>query len=215
MNKISDRESARRRSSSAAVRGIIPVKDRRAELDFYCTPPVATLGLLSVEKLPGSCVWDPSCGDGAISKVLKARGYSVVATDLADRGYGRGGVDFLKTKVLRGDCSSIVTNPPFTHMVKFVEHATSLKPLKFCFIGRVLFLEGRKKRDLFERAGLSRVWIFDRRINITPDRYENKNKDGLGGMIAYAWYIFEPRRQVPRPVELGYIDITACLESAR
>lgn len=154
MIRLSDREVSRRRTASAHVRGVIPT-DRRAELDFYRTPPVATWGLLSVEDISNR-VWDPACGDGRVSGVLREAGYRVVETDLAHRGHGRGGVDFLKCRVPAG-VGTIVTNPPFTHMVEFIKRATEIRPPKFCFIGRLLFMEGRKKRELFKSAGLSRV----------------------------------------------------------
>jgi hypothetical protein len=68
---------------------------------------------LSVEAFEGD-IWEPACGDGAISKVLETAGYRVVSTDLIDRGYGAGGHNFLKsTKPL---AKNIITNPPYgTH----------------------------------------------------------------------------------------------------
>lgn len=86
---------------------------KRAAFEFYPTPPEATRALLSVESFQGA-IWEPACGDGAISKVLEAAGYQVVSTDLIDRGYGAGGHNFLKsTKPL---AKNIITNPPYgTH----------------------------------------------------------------------------------------------------
>jgi len=62
---------------------------RRVSHDFYPTPPEAVRALLSVETFTGS-VWEPACGDGAISKVLIEAGFEVVSTDLIDRGFGTG-----------------------------------------------------------------------------------------------------------------------------
>lgn len=86
---------------------------KRAAYEFYPTPPEATRALLSVESFEGD-IWEPACGDGAISKVLKAAGYQVVSTDLINRGYGAGGHNFLKSdKTL---AKNIITNPPYgTH----------------------------------------------------------------------------------------------------
>jgi len=44
---------------------------KRAAYEFYPTPPEATRALLSVECFEGD-IWEPACGDGAISKVLEA-----------------------------------------------------------------------------------------------------------------------------------------------
>jgi len=88
-------------------------RGKRAALEFYPTPPEATRALLSVEKFDGD-IWEPACGNGAISKVLMKTGYKVVSTDLAQRDFGQGGQDFLKsTKPL---AKNIITNPPYgTH----------------------------------------------------------------------------------------------------
>ena len=69
----------------------------RAKHDYYATPPEAVEELLKVEKFTKK-VWECACGEGHISKVLKAHGYEVISTDLIDRGFGEGYVDFLKTE---------------------------------------------------------------------------------------------------------------------
>ena len=72
-----------------------PSRGKRAPFEFYPTPPEATRALLSVEKFDGS-IWEPACGDGAISKVLQKANYSVVSTDLINYGFGESGQDFLR-----------------------------------------------------------------------------------------------------------------------
>ncbi len=66
--------------------------------DFYITPPEATRALLAVENF-GPRIWEPACGDGAMSEVLIAAGYDVVSSDLGDYGYGDPGVDFLTAPI--------------------------------------------------------------------------------------------------------------------
>lgn len=82
---------------------------RRVPYDFYPTPPEGTRALLSVERFAGS-IWEPACGNGAISKVLLAAGYNVVSTDLIHRGFGTGGINFLTQTSTRG--RNIITNRP-------------------------------------------------------------------------------------------------------
>ncbi|MBV1864916.1 MAG: hypothetical protein KUG74_10825 [Rhodobacteraceae bacterium] len=85
----------------------------RAPFEFYPTPPEATRALLSVESFDGP-IWEPACGDGAISRELTAAGYSVTSTDLIDRGFGTGGQNFLKSD--KPLAKHIITNPPYgTH----------------------------------------------------------------------------------------------------
>lgn len=82
----------------------------RAPNEFYPTPPEAARALLSVESFDGD-IWEPACGDGAISEVLVGAGYDVVSTDLIAYGYGEAGVDFLTQTKARA--KHIVTNPPY------------------------------------------------------------------------------------------------------
>jgi hypothetical protein len=39
----------------------------RADHDYYPTPPEAVRALLGVEQFEGT-IWEPACGDGAISR---------------------------------------------------------------------------------------------------------------------------------------------------
>ena len=88
-------------------------KSKRAAWEFYPTPPEAVRALLSVESFDGD-IWEPACGDGAISKELQSAGYSVVSTDIVDHGYGESGHDFLKSETPL--TKNIITNPPYgTH----------------------------------------------------------------------------------------------------
>src|SRR4051794_29054930 len=64
----------------------------RAGQDFYATPTWVTEALLRHVRLRGP-VWEPCCGDGAMSTVLATHGHEVVSTDIVDRGFGEPGVD--------------------------------------------------------------------------------------------------------------------------
>ena len=56
---------------------------------------------------------------------LGARRLPSVGTDLVDRGYGFGGVDFLQVASRPAD--ALVTNPPFGKLVTaFIKHALNL-----------------------------------------------------------------------------------------
>jgi hypothetical protein len=81
-------------------------------MDYYPTPDWVTQTLLRNVPLAGP-VWEPCCGDGAIARVLQGDGNQVIPTDLVDRGFGRGGVDFYAQKAFPPDCRSMVTNPPY------------------------------------------------------------------------------------------------------
>lgn len=123
-------------------------KEDREENDFYATQPIAAEWLIKLENLDNN-IWECACGQGHLGKVFEEHGYNVLATDLIDRGYGQGGVDFLKSDGLFiGD---IVTNPPYKYAQEFIEHALSLIPdgYKVCMFLKVQFLEGKARRKLY------------------------------------------------------------------
>lgn len=105
---------ATRPQSRSFSKRYTPYRSRgRAAFEFYPTPPEATRALLSVENFDGD-IWEPACGDGAISRELTTAGYSVTSTDLIERGFGTGGQNFLKSGETLA--KHIVTNPPYgTH----------------------------------------------------------------------------------------------------
>lgn len=95
----------------------------RAEHDYYATEPKAIDELLKVETFNGS-IWENCCGEGHISKELVKAGHDVVSTDLVDRGYGEGNIDFFKCNKTLAD--NIVTNPPYSAALEWTEHSLDL-----------------------------------------------------------------------------------------
>lgn len=126
-----------------------------------------------------------NCGQGHLAKVFENHGFNVKATDLVNRGYGQGGVDFLACEdKFEGD---IVTNPPYKYAESFVTHALHLVPEghKVCMFLKVQFLEGKGRKELFLNNPPRRVWVSSSRLKC------GKNGVFAESMIAYAWYIWE------------------------
>lgn len=172
--------------------------------DFHPTPPRGTRALLAVERFRGR-IWEPACGDGMMSRVLEEARYKVVSTDLVDRGYGEGGVDFLAET--RPRAPNIVTNPPFNLINRFVPHALGLTTGKVAMLARLSFLEGSRRRGMFETTPLARVWVFSSRLAIPHNRFRVAgyvNKDDRGGMVPFAWYVWEHGHA--GPPTLGWIE---------
>jgi hypothetical protein len=181
------------------VRGQAPLANRSRD-DFYPTPPEVTRALLSVEKFEGQ-ILEPACGDGAMSRVLEDAGYSVTSADLVDRGYGNGGRDFLMEQE---KVENIVTNPPFKLVEAFIYQATALARRKVAILGRLGLLEGQERRMMWDAVPVARVWVFSRRVAmVKPGDPAYGSKGGRGGMIAYAWYVWEHGHN-GRP-ELGWV----------
>lgn len=162
-------------------------KEERQKEDFYATDPVAAEWLLKLEKIEGP-IWEPCCGNGCLSKVFEDNGYEVKSTDLVDRGYGQGGVDFLSSKITEWG-GAIVTNPPFSIAQEIIEKALSIIPVgqKVCMFLRVLFLEGQKRRKLFNENPPKRVWVASKRIQCAKNGAFDKV---LGAAQAYAWFVW-------------------------
>lgn len=188
--------------ASAFVRGSIPLVVRE-EHDFHQTPPIGTKLLLSKEKFPGT-IWEPACGKGMMSEVLKSACRRVISTDLVDRGYGEiVNFDFLRDDPpKRFKFDYVVTNPPYTHTLAFAQRALSYQPKKVAMLARLAWLEGKTRKVFFETSGLSRVWVFTTRLNM-PRESRRKEFKETGGMVAYAWYVWE--RGHAGPPTLGWL----------
>ena len=135
----------------------------RAEYDYYATEPKAITYLLEVEKFEGS-IWENACGEGHLSKELIKNGYDVVSTDLIDRGYGTGGVDFFKCDEPKA--TNIVTNPPYAFAQEWVEHSLEIlhSGSKLALFLPIQFLEGAKRKTMFMKTPPVRIHVFSSRI---------------------------------------------------
>lgn len=158
----------------------------REPCDFYKTPEHATLAILERERFEG-WIWEPACGDGAISRLLESRDGErgkVTSSDLHDRGYGDPNVDFLNTyrKV-----SHVITNPPYRLAQEFVEHALQCASGKVAMLLKLNFLEGQRRKPFFASTPLRTVYVFSKRIS-----FDKGNVAGKGnGLLAYAWFVWE------------------------
>lgn len=160
--------------------------ESRQQDDFYATQPEAVEMLCDMEQFSEK-VWEPCCGQGHISKVLESRGYDVRSTDLCDRGYGEGGVDFLSVNEVGID-SDIVTNPPYSHAQQFVEKALGCVAdgHKVVMFLKLTFAEGKARKSLFERFPPKTVYVSSSRLEC------GKNGEfGAGSAVAYAWWVWQ------------------------
>jgi hypothetical protein len=164
-----------------------PTAKRSADIDgpdFFPTPRWATHALIDNEKFSGE-IWEPACGDGAMSRVLETTGNKVRSTDLFDRGYGEPGHDFLKAKK---KTQNIVTNPPYNCAEGFLANGLKLAEKKFALLLRLAFLEGANRANtIFHCIPPSRVWVFSERITF----YMKGAETGGSGTTAYAWFVWD------------------------
>lgn len=164
--------------------------ESRADDDYYATDPKAAEELLKREKF-SHYVWEPCCGGGHISKVLEAHGYDVLSSDIVDRGYPNTYVaDFLSVAPsVEWISRDIITNPPYKRAKEFIERALeiSMDSTKIAMFLKVTFLEGKARRELFDKAPPKYVYVFSGRVNCAKNGDFSKTESSA---VAYAWFVW-------------------------
>lgn len=161
----------------------------REDNDFYATEPKALELLLDIEEFD-PFVWECACGKGHLSEVLKKRGYIVKSTDLIDRGYGEGGIDFLQTQEQHN--GDIITNSPYKCAQQFVEHALDIIPngQRVAMFLKLTFLESNTRRKMFERYPPEFIYVSSSRLQCAKGGEFEAYKQSGGTAVAYGWFIW-------------------------
>lgn len=135
--------------------------------DNFATPPYVTKALLRREKFTGQ-IWEPACGQGWMSEVLIQWGYDVVSTDLIKRGYGTGGIDFLKEQ---RQVPNVITNPPYLDglHIRFLMHALECATDKVALLLPSYIFLGTTIAQLCETTPLKSVYVLGRRAYTVPE----------------------------------------------
>jgi hypothetical protein len=112
--------------------------------------------------------------------VLEQSGRKVVSTDLIDRGYGWGGIDFLQVK--SSLAKAIVTNPPWGLADAMVRHAAAIGVNYVAFLHKATWLHAQERGLTIET-----VWCPTREYQLLwrPD-FRNQG----GPPIDCSWYVF-------------------------
>ena len=173
------------------LNGMEIVEQQRQIDDFYPTHPSITQMLLDREELDGN-IWESACGRGDMSEVLIDNGYDVLSTDLIDRGYGEGGIDFLDDDQIGrfGSVDNIITNPPFTFALDFVLQAKKIARKKICILNSTMFLDGIKRYEMWmdEDFPLKTMYQFSGRVAFRKNEIVDQSQCGL---VPWAWFVFE------------------------
>ena len=179
--------------------------------DLYETPAAAVEALLEVEPLP-PVIWEPACGPGAIVRVLRAHGHTIIATDLVDyelanQDFGRR--DFLFERSAPAGVEAIITNPPFKLAGEFVAHALDLCPRVYMLL-RLAFLESDRRSPILDGGHLARVHVFRKRLPMM-------HRAGWSGpkatsSLPFVWFVWS--RDHIGPTELNRISHNPDLEAA-
>lgn len=179
---------------------------QRKEMEFYPTPPSLTIPLFQRLNFPNA-IWEPACGDGAISRVAIDYGYSVVSTDLNDHGYGRSGVDFFSQSQLPAEVQTIITNPPYkvqtprrTFSVEdWVAHGYDIGARQMAFLLKTVAIAGQRRSRILQRCQLQ--WVLQFRAR--PKKF---GSDTETSMIDFAWFVFN--RDYRGYAQIDYLEFT-------
>jgi hypothetical protein len=165
---------------------------QRQGADYYATNP-DTIDPLFKKECFSDVIWEPACGEGHLSKKMEDWGKTVISQDLIDRNYGEGNVNFLKQTKM--PCpADIITNPPYRYAKEFVEKGLELISkekvgnLKVAMFLKLTFLEGKKRRELFNKYPPKIIYVFSERQKCAI----NGDFENTGSSAAcYAWFVWE------------------------
>lgn len=161
--------------------------------DYYATSPEAIDLLFESDNfVRPKYVWECACGEGHLAKRLADFGCNVYSSDLIYRGFGTGGVDFLKQidMPFHNVERCIVTNPPYKYAMEFVLHALDLLKdgERAVFFLKTSALEGKKRYErLFKPFPPKMIYQFKGRV-ICAKNGDFENMKKVGSAVSYAWF---------------------------
>ena len=168
-------------------------KERQNE-DYYATDPIAAKLLIKIEPINKSIpIWECSSGEDHLANVFRDEGYTVRTSDIIKRTETTEVLNFLSDDNNKQWNGYIITNPPYNKAVEFVDKAMSLIPdgMKVIMFLKVLFLEGKKRAELFKKYPPKTVWVSSTRIMCAKNGDFETMIAGGGSAVAYAWFVFE------------------------
>lgn len=163
----------------------------RENFDYYATDPDAVEKLLEKEDF---ChyIFEPACGGGHIAEVLKKHGFNVICNDIVNRGYEHQVAegDFLLMDLKARNSYDIITNPPYKYAKEFVEKALDIsqESVKVAMFLKLTFLEGAKRKELFDKYPPKKIYVFRNRIDCWKNGEKTKKPSKA---VCYAWFIWE------------------------
>jgi hypothetical protein len=172
--------------------------EARDSPDDFPTPPWATRGLVEhvigkKESLAAMTCWEPACGVGHMSKVLKEYFFDVRSTDAYHYGYGAI-LDFLATPHAANSCDWVITNPPFRLAEEFVLRALTIARQGVAVLARSVFLESvGRYQALFRETPPNKFAQFSERVPMVKGRLDKKASTATG----YAWLVWEKEYSQP------------------
>lgn len=166
--------------------------DGRENNDFYATPPEEVTNIIQFEELYET-ILEPCCGLGHMVRgIEEAYGNrkKILATDLVDRGFGRGGLDFLSPKYpFKSNINTIIMNPPFKHIQEFTLKALEIAKKKVVLFARLQFMESQTRyENIFKDNKPTRIYIYADRVACAKG---GDFKQSLDSSMAFGWFVWD------------------------
>jgi hypothetical protein len=161
----------------------------RKDNDYYPTPTWVTEALLPFIPKRIRRIWEPAAGCGAMSEVLRANFYGVLATDINEFSpLAIKALDFLEASSSDW-AEAIVTNPPYNRAAEFCRKSVDIMMQRNGFVALLLaenFDCARGRADLFgECPFFAAKVILTKRI---------KWFDGEGSPSSnHAWFLWDSK----------------------
>jgi hypothetical protein len=164
--------------------------------DLYSTHPESVRLFLDTFKPYPSAhyFWEPAAGTGNISRVLSEYNFQHYDSDKFDYNYPLDDInDFLEYDIIPdNNITDLITNPPFKYakdfVYKFHELFENKKGSWGIFYLKLLFLESKKRLQLFEKFPIKYIYIHSSRQGCSPTGEWNFKNNGA---VCYAWFIWE------------------------
>ena len=170
---------------------------KREDNDFYATDPQTTKLFLyefwKDNSFEGNEILECACGQGHISKTLEELlpNFNITSTDLIDRGYGQGGIDFL-THDYKKTFDVVITNPPFSLAKEFIEKGLEVSDKYVIMLCKIQLLEGVKRKEMFEKTPLKYIYVHTtRQATWKAGQPLDPNGKKWATTMCLAWFVWD------------------------
>lgn len=178
-------------------------KNKRVDNDFYATNPQAVEMLLKNYDFNGISILEPCVWGGHIARTVDSfyiNKKDITGVDLVDRGYPNTIVqNFLEWNTDK-KFEGIITNPPYSLAKEFVEKGMTLLTDEtestvngqMAMFLKIQFLEGIKRKELFEKYPPKYIYVFRKRMATWNNGQEfDSNGKRWATTMCHAWFIWE------------------------